>query len=86
MTTFEDRLAAASPEDREAALKYAPVLQRMVEILGNLQTDEKMKFGEAFEQAKAELQIEVPLHMEVVILTSAFDVIANGRIRGLPDA
>lgn len=73
-------------EDRREADKYAPVLQRMVEILGALDGDEKMRFGVAFEQAKAELHIEVPPHMEVAILTAAFKVIGGGCIPGAPDA
>lgn len=75
-------------EEREyqEALKYAPVLQRMVDILGALHTDEKMKFGDALKQATAELGVELPLHMEVAILTAALKVVAGGRIPGAPDA
>lgn len=67
------------------AVKYAPVLERMVEILGKGDR-EGISFGEAMLLASLELGIEVPEHMESSLLTSAFQVISGGRIPGAADA
>lgn len=67
----------------EKALKYAPVLQRAVELLGS---DEKLKFGAAIEQASTELGIPVPEDMVGPLMIAAFQVIGPGRIPGAPDA
>jgi hypothetical protein len=63
--------------------KYAPILERMVTLLG---ADEKLKFGEALKRASSELSIDVPEHMEGPLLISAFRVIGSGKIPGAPDA
>jgi hypothetical protein len=67
----------------EDAKKYAPVLDRMIEILGS---SNDITFGIALNRAASELGIEVPEHMHGPLLTSAFKVIAGGRIPGAPDA
>lgn len=64
--------------------KYAPVLQRMVELLG--EKDSKMTFGDAMKRAARELHLPVPPHMEEPLFISALQVIAGGRIPGAPDA
>jgi hypothetical protein len=64
---------------------FAPVLQRMVEILG-AESSERVTFGDAMTQASRELNIPVPDHMVAPLLTSAFKVIGSGRIPGAPDA
>lgn len=63
--------------------KYAPVLERMVELLGS---NENMTFGDALDQAASELGITVPGEVLGVLLTSVFSVITCGRIHGAPDA
>lgn len=67
------------------AVKYAPVLERMVEILGSWE-GERVSFGQAMDQASRELGIVVPLYMEAFLLTSAFQIISGGRLPGAPDA
>lgn len=72
--------------DPEAdSVRYAPVLRRMVEILGAAR-NESVSFDEAMRRASAELNIPVPQHMVEPLLTSAFRVIASGRIPGAADA
>lgn len=63
---------------------YAPVLQRMIEILGA--NDTGVTFGEAMDRASKEKNISVPDHMIEPIMVAAFSVIASGRIPGAPDA
>lgn len=63
----------------DEARKYAPILERMVDILSK----ENMTFGAAMSRASRELGIEVPKHMEEPLLTSAFKVFAG---RGIPGA
>lgn len=65
--------------------KYAPVLERMIEILG-AENGEKVTFGTALELASKELNILVPDHMFGPLLTSAFQIIGGRRIPGAPDA
>jgi|HubBroStandDraft_5_1064220.scaffolds.fasta_scaffold116736_2 hypothetical protein len=62
---------------------YAPVLERMVELLGSSDT---MTFDSAMSQASTELAVEIPEHMRGPLLISAFKVVAGGRIPGAPDA
>jgi hypothetical protein len=66
-------------------MKYAPVLGRMVELLGAEGNDD-LTFGEALERASKELRIVVPKRMEEPLLVSALKVIGGRRIPGLPDA
>jgi len=66
-------------------MTYAPVLQRMVEILGS-SNERGTTFGAALEQASKEKGIPVPKHMYGPLLVSAFKVIATGKIPGCPDA
>jgi len=67
------------------ANKYAPVLEKMVEILG-AKNNEKLTFGIALERASIQLDIPVPDHMYGPLLASAFRIIGIGRIPGAPDA
>lgn len=69
----------------DEARPYAPVLERMVELLG-AKGFEKTMFGEALERASRETRIVVPEDMKGPLLMGAFEVIANGRFRGAPDA
>jgi hypothetical protein len=68
----------------EDTQKYAPVLQRAVEILGA--TDENVKFGEALSRASHELSLPIPEHMEGPLLSVLFRIFGSGKIPGLPDA
>lgn len=61
----------------------APVLRRMIEILGS---EEKVTFVVAMKRAEKELDIVVPRHMETPLLLTAFEVIGSGKIPGLPEA
>ncbi len=63
----------------DEARKYAPILERMVDILAK----ENMTFGAAMSRASRELSIEVPKHMEEPLLMLAFKVFAG---RGIPGA
>ena len=63
---------------------YAPVLERMVEILGA--NDTGVSFGQAMDRASKEKGIPVPKHMVEPLLVAAFKVIGSGRIQGSPDA
>jgi hypothetical protein len=65
--------------------KYAPVLQRMVELMG-APGSQQLTFGQAMSRASAELRLPVPSHMEEHLLVAAFKVISSGRIPGCPDA
>jgi hypothetical protein len=65
--------------------KYAPVLARMVELLG-ASGSQQLSFGQALVRASEELRLCVPPHMQGPILTAAFKVIASGKIPGLPEA
>lgn len=65
--------------------KYAPVLGRMVELLGAAGS-QRLSFGQALRRASEELRLPVPPHMEAHLLTAAFKVISSGRIPGLPEA
>jgi|GEM_PF-2099889 hypothetical protein len=67
------------------AMKYAPVLRRMVELLG-AEGNERLRFDEAMKRASTELKLEVPEHMVEPLLIVAFKVIGGGRIPGAPDA
>lgn len=67
------------------AVKYAPVLERMVEIMGDPKS-ERVTFGDAMKRAAEELGIEVPEHMHEPLLVMAFRVISSGRIPGAADA
>lgn len=62
---------------------YAPVLARMIELLGS---NPKLSFGVALEQAARERHISIPEHMQEPLLISAFKVMASGKIPGLPEA
>lgn len=65
--------------------KFAPVLERMVEIMGS---SEHVRFGEALDRASTELGLVVEKGSveEEALLKGAFRVIATGRIPGAPDA
>ena len=67
-----------------APATYAPVLERMIEILGA--NDHGVTFGAAMDRASREKGLPVPPHMVEPIMVAAFSVIANGRIPGLPEA
>lgn len=66
----------------DEARKYAPVLERMIDILA----EDSMTFGAAMNQASRELGIKVPTHMEAPLLTLAFNVFAGRRIPGAAEA
>ena len=69
----------------EIGYKYAPVLARMVELLG--QDDlSQVKFGEALDQAAREYHLEVPADVQMALLRAAFKILATGRLEGCPDA
>lgn len=65
--------------------KYAPILGRMVELLGAAGS-QQLSFGQALVRASEELRLHVPPHMQGPLLTAAFKVIASGKIPGLPEA
>jgi hypothetical protein len=66
--------------------KYAPVLARMVELLGAAGS-QQLSFGQALVRASdEELRLCVPPHMQGPLLTAAFKVLASGKIPGLPEA
>lgn len=70
-------------------MPYAPVLERMVELL---QRDERMKFGDALERAAVErgfggvivmpgavlVRPEIPEHVRQAMLTGAFKLVTGG--------
>ncbi len=70
-------------EVMDEARKYAPVLDRMVTILGS---ESGVTFGVAMARASSELGLKVPEHMVMPLMVSAFKVISTGRIPGAPDA
>ena len=65
--------------------KYAPVLARMVELLGAAGS-QQLSFGQALVRASDELRLHVPPHMQGPLLTAAFKVLATGKIPGCPEA
>jgi hypothetical protein len=65
--------------------KYAPVLGRMVELLG-APGSQQLTFGQALLRASKELRITVPTYMNGALIMAAFKVIAGGKIPGLPEA
>jgi hypothetical protein len=69
----------------DEAQTYAPVLQRVVEILGAT-GNENLTFGAALERASRELCVVVPRHVEMPLLCAALQVIAARRIPGAADA
>ncbi len=69
------------------ARRFAPVLARMVELLSDAQARrERLSFGAALRQASIDLDIPVPREEEAHLLTSIFQIMAEGRIPGCPDA
>ena len=72
---------APKPDPDQEAKKYAPVLERMVEILGV--KNSKLSFGDAMKRAARELDIVIPEAMVPPLLTSAFKVISSGKIPGI---
>jgi len=64
---------------------YAPVLGRMVELLG-APGSQQLSFGKALALASIALATPIPLHMEGPLLTAAFEIISSGKIPGLPEA
>ena len=74
---------AADAAALEFGRMYGPVLGRMVEICGS---EERVSFGEALERASRDTGITVPHDVRPVLLTTAFQIAATGRIPGLPDA
>jgi hypothetical protein len=71
--------------NNDESRKYAPVLQRTVELLGK-EGAEKLTFGAALVLAASELNTVIPKHLEAPLLLSAFKIIAAQRIPGAPDA
>jgi len=71
--------------DLERARHFAPVLERMVEILG-AKGNEHVIFADAMQRASCETKISVPLYMYEPLMRVAFQVIGSGRIPGAPDA
>lgn len=65
--------------------KYAPVLGRMVELLG-AEGSQQLTFGKALLRASTELRIAVPTYMNGPLIMAAFKVIVNGKFPGLPEA
>lgn len=72
--------------DLDRARRFAPVLERMVEIMGAERAERGMTFGKAMALAAHQLRTPVPPDMEEPLLVSAFQVISGGRIPGAPDA
>lgn len=71
----------------QEALAYAPVLQRMVEMMGSKEAEEEgLTFSVAMARAAASLGIAVPDHMEGPLLLAAFRIITGGKFQGAPDA
>lgn len=69
----------------ELAQQYGPALHRMVELLGA--EGSRHSFGSAMEAALLELGLPPPPPaIEMGLLTSAFRIIAGGRVPGCPDA
>ncbi len=66
----------------EDARRFAPILERMVDILA----DDNMTFGAALAQAARELGLEVPEHVEAALLTTAFKIFGGRGFPGAPDA
>jgi hypothetical protein len=66
----------------EDARKYAPVLERMVDILSK----DNMTFEAALQRAARELELEIPEHVQAPLIVTAFKIFAGGRIPGLPEA
>ena len=79
---------ALEPDDdpRGEPYRCAPVLQRMVEIMGAKGNERGVSFGAALERAQRETGITVPPEMEQHLLTTTFQIISSGRIPGAPDA
>lgn len=69
---------------QEDARTCAPVLARMVQLLGA--KGATLTMGQALDQARKELRIKVPEHMIPKLLTNVFHVISGGRLPGQPDA
>jgi hypothetical protein len=67
----------------EEAKTYAPVLERMVEILGK---KNRLTLGEALAIASNELRIVIPRDMEGPLQSAAFGIISTGKMPGAPDA
>lgn len=65
------------------ARAYAPVLAKMVELLGSTPS---LRFARALDIACAELAIDPPEDIRAELLVRAFQVIGSGRIPGCPDA
>lgn len=65
------------------ARMYAPVLAKMVELLG---THPKLRFSRVLDVACAELQMDPPEQIRAELLVRAFTVVSTGRIPGCPDA
>lgn len=68
------------------ALRFAPVLERMVELLVN--TPGPVTFGGALRDAAAELGIPVESGsaVESALLRAAFGIVSTRRLPGYPDA
>jgi hypothetical protein len=67
----------------EEGRRLAPVLERMVEILGS---EDSTPMSAALLRASAELAIEVPADMEGPIYVAAYRVITSGGIPGAAEA
>lgn len=66
------------------SLRFAPVLARMVEILGN---DPTVRFGDALDRAAWECGFSaIPPHVEFALLRAAMKIAVHERIEGCPDA
>lgn len=68
----------------EEALEYGPVLERMVELLG--QEGSRETFGTALERAQREVGVMVPEEYQSAVITAAFKIIMHGGIPGAPEA
>ncbi len=67
-------------------LRFAGVLERMVELLVN--TPGPVSFASALRDASAELGIPVEpgSDAESALLCAAFQIVSSGRLPGCPDA
>lgn len=64
--------------------KFAPVLERMVEIIGS---EPHVKFGDALERAAWACGFSaIPADVEWALLRAAMKIAVHERIEGCPDA
>jgi hypothetical protein len=59
----------------EEMLPYAPVLERVIDLV---MANPRLSYGAALEQASRDLAIEVPADVQAAILRSAFQISLQG--------